>query len=109
MVEPTLVRANAAVGRPVPRLAITLYGPPAVPFAVKVGAVATPLPSVLTITVVTPPGKVPLAPLEGAVNVTGMPLRLVPESFTFACSGVLKALLIAMLCGVPAVARIAYF
>src|SRR5260370_5261684 len=101
MVEPTLVRANAAVGRPVPRLAITLYGPPAVPFAVKVGAVATPLPSVLTITVVTLPGNVPLAPPEGAVKFTGIPLFVLPDSVTAALSAVLKAVLMAALWELP--------
>ena len=43
------------------------------PFAVKVGVVATPLPLVVMFTVVTLPGKVALAPLAGAVKVTTPP------------------------------------
>src|SRR2546427_6177239 len=97
-----LVKANEAVGRPVPIPATTLYDP-AIPLAVKVGAVATPLPSVLT---VADELKVPLAPLPGAVKVTGIPLWVTPDSLTLAFSAVPNALLIVALCGVPAVAVI---
>ena len=51
------------------------------PLAVKVGAVAIPLAFVFT---VAEPEKVPLAPLAGAVNVTGMPLTGLPDSLTVA-------------------------
>ena len=54
-----------------------------------------------------PPAKVPLAPLPdaGAVKVTVAPLTgLPPASLTVTCSGVGYAVLIAVLCGVPAVA-----
>jgi hypothetical protein len=40
-----------------------------------VGAVATPLVLVVTCTVARFPGNVPLAPLEGAVNVTVTPSK----------------------------------
>jgi hypothetical protein len=57
------------------------------------------------VAVVTPPAKVPLAPLDGAVNVTVTPLTgLLNESFTVACSCVAKAVFTVALCGVPAVA-----
>lgn len=46
---------------------------PAVPLAVSGGAVATPLASVTTTTVVAPSAKVPLAPLAGTVKVTSAP------------------------------------
>src|SRR5437588_205943 len=57
---------------------------PAVEFAVKVGAVA--MPDELVTTAGEPP-KTPLAPLEGAANVTIAPdTGLLPASFTVACS-----------------------
>ncbi len=71
--------------------------------AVK-GAVATPLVLVDAVAVAEPP-KVPLAPLAGAVKVTVAPLTgLPPASFTVACKAVAKAVLMAALCGVPALA-----
>jgi len=83
-------------------LATTLYGPPAVAFAVNTAEVATPL--VFVVAVFNPPAKVPLAPLPGAVNVTTTPLtRLFAASRTVACSGIAKAVLTVALCGVPAV------
>ncbi len=83
--------------------AVTVYGPPAVPLAVKTGAVATPC--ALVVALFTPPANVPLAPLAGAVNVTVTPLTgLLKESFTVACSCVANAVLITALWGVPAVA-----
>jgi len=72
-----LVKEKSA-GDSVPATAVTVYGPPAVPFAVKVGAVALPLTSDVAVAVVppfVPPAKVPLAPLEGAVKVTTTPLK----------------------------------
>ncbi len=42
-------------------------------FAVNVGEVATPLALIAMLVVITPPAKVPLAPLAGAVNVTTPP------------------------------------
>src|SRR5215468_4119507 len=56
---------------------------PAMPLAVNVGAFASPLLLVGMLTVVTPPVKVPLAPMVGALKVTlnpGMPLP--KRSFT---------------------------
>ena len=68
----------------------------------KAGAVATPLPFVVTL--VDPP-KVPLAPLPGAANVTVIPLNgWPPESSTVACSAVANAVFTVALCGVPALA-----
>jgi hypothetical protein len=59
-------------------------------FAVKAAEVATPLP--LVTAVFTPPAKVPLAPLPGALNVTVMPLSgFALESRTVACSAEPKA------------------
>ncbi len=55
-------------------VAETVYGPPAVAFAVKVAAVATPFASVIAVvTLERLSAKVPLAPVEGAVKVTSMP------------------------------------
>src|SRR5260221_8529655 len=83
--------------------AVTLYGPPTVPLAVKTAAVATPC--ALVTAVLTPPANVPLAPLVGAVKVTVTPFTgLLEESFTVACSCVANAVLIVALWGVPAVA-----
>jgi len=83
-------------------VAVTVYVP-AMLSAVNAGAKA--IPSAFVAAVVTPPAKLPLAPLAGAAKVTttlftGLP----PTSFTVACSAVAKAVLIATLCGVPAVA-----
>jgi hypothetical protein len=72
-----LVRLKLA-GPTAPAVAATLYGPPAVPLAVNVEAVALPFASVVAVTTVpplVPPAKVPLAPLDGAVNVTTTPLN----------------------------------
>src|SRR5690242_13184022 len=67
--------------------------------------VATPLASVVAVVVAAPFAKVPLAPLPGAVKVTVTPLTgLFPASFAVACRGAANAVLIAALCGVPAVA-----
>ena len=79
-------------------------------FEVKTGAVAKPLEFVVTVAVFPVPGaaNVPLAPVAGAVNVTDAPLTgLPPLSVTLACKFVGNAVLMAMLCGVPALVTIA--
>jgi len=84
--------------------AVTLYVPP-VAFAVNVGAVAFPLASVFTWSVVEPPVNVPLAPEDGAVNVTVAPLTgLLPLSFTVATRFDAKAVVTGALWGLPDVA-----
>jgi hypothetical protein len=99
---PTLfVNAKFADVAPV-ALATTLYGPPAVAFAVNVADVATPL--AFVVAVFTPPAKVPLAPLAGGVNVTTTPLTgLFPESVTVATRGAANAVLIVAFCPEPLV------
>jgi hypothetical protein len=83
-------------------LATTLYGPPAVAFAVNVADVATPL--AFVVAVFTPPANVPLAPLAGGVNVTTTPLTgLFPESVTVATRGAANAVLIVAFCPEPLV------
>src|SRR5260370_868016 len=83
-------------------LATTLYGPPAVEFAVNVADVATPL--AFVVAVFTPPANVPLAPLAGAVKVTVTLLTgLFPVSVTVATNGAANAVLIAVLCPEPLV------
>jgi len=99
---PTLfVNAKFADVAPV-ALATTLYGPPAVAFAVNVADVATPL--AFVVAVFTPPANVPLAPLAGGVNVTTTPLTgLFPESVTVATRGAANAVLIVAFCPEPLV------
>src|SRR5665213_251369 len=80
-----------------PEDAATLYGPPAVALAVK-EAEATPLILVATVIVAVLFEKMPLAPVPGAVKVTltlftGLP----PASLTVTASGLVKAVLIAVL------------
>jgi hypothetical protein len=86
-----LVRLKLAVVATLGVLAVTAYDP-AVALAVKVGAIATPLPLVVAVAVNTPP-KVPLAPPEGAVNVTVAPLTGLPPLVTVACSVAANAVL----------------
>jgi hypothetical protein len=70
--------------------------------AVKTADVATP--DAFVVAVLTPPANVPLAPLAGAVNITITPLtKFPPESLTVTTSGVEKAVLMVVLCGVPLV------
>jgi hypothetical protein len=89
------VKAKFADVAPV-ALATTLYGPPAVAFAVNAADVATPL--AFVVAVFTPPANVPLAPLAGGVNVTMTPLTgLLPASVTVATRGAAKAVLIVVL------------
>src|SRR5258708_40223584 len=67
--------------------------------SVSVGAVATPLPSVVAVAVGEPPKRA-LAPLAGAVNVTVTPAAgLFPASRTVTCSAVPNAVLTTVLCG----------
>ena len=75
--------------------------------AVNVGATATPLLPVVALAVVSPPANVPLGPLDGAANVTGIPLMGFPlESVTVAASAVGNAVFTLALWGVPAEAAI---
>jgi hypothetical protein len=84
--------------------AVTLYGPPAVLFAVN-GAAATPDAFVATVIVAVLLLNTPEAPEPGAVNVTFTPLTgLLRESLTVACSWAANAVPTVALCGVPAVA-----
>jgi len=80
-------------------LAVTEYEP-AVPFAVRVDAVATPLELV---TAVLPLANAALAPVEGTANVTVAPTTgLLPLSRTTTWRFVENAVLMIVLCGVPA-------
>jgi hypothetical protein len=72
---------------------------------VNTADVATPL--AFVVAVFTPPAKVPLAALAGALNVTTTPVTgLLPASFTVATSGAANAVLIVVFCGVPLIAVI---
>jgi hypothetical protein len=83
-------------------VAVTLYGPPAIPSAVNAGATATPCAFVVAVVVLPPPVNVPLAPLGGAVNITATPLIGLPfASVTVANKGIANAVFMAALCGVP--------
>src|SRR5581483_10304694 len=76
-------------------------------FAVNVGATAMPLFPVVAFADITPPGKVPLAPLPGAVKVTDTPLTgFPPASVTVARRAVVNAVPAVVLCGVPPEATI---
>jgi hypothetical protein len=102
-----LVNKKPGLAVIVPTFALTVY-PPVVPLAVNTGAVATPEALVVTIAVLDPPANVPLAPLAGAVKVTVAPETAFPNaSVTVAARLVAKAVWMAALCGVPAVAVIA--
>src|SRR5947207_2167653 len=81
-------------------LADTVYGPPATLFFPTRPSSDLPLP--LVVAVFTPPAKLPLGPVPGAVNVTvTLATGLPPASFTVATSGAANAVLIVALCGVP--------
>ena len=98
-----MVRANVAPAETPATFAVTLYGPPCIRLATN-GVDATPEVLVVTVTVCGAP-KYPVAPLVGAVNVTGTPLTaLPPASFTVADSAVANGSPAAALCGVPPVA-----
>src|SRR6187549_1884918 len=97
----TLVRAKVVLSAPA--VAVTLYEP-AMPLAVKAGAVAMPLALVTTVALA---ANVPEAPVEGAVKVTLTPLSgLLPASATRTCMAVANCVFTVALCGVPAVAVI---
>jgi hypothetical protein len=76
--------------------------------AVKAGDVATPLALVVAVAVfVVVPAKVPLAPVEGALNVTTKPLTgCEPLSSTVVPSGAANSVFTTAVCGVPLVAVI---
>src|SRR5271169_822059 len=94
-----LVSEKFTVVRPV-AAAVTVYGPPAVLFAVN-GADATPDAFVAIVIVAVLLLNTPEAPEPGAVNVTFTPLTgLLPASFTVTASGLAKAVLIVVDCGV---------
>src|SRR6266850_83391 len=98
-----LVSEKFTVVRPV-AAAVTVYGPPAVAFAVN-GADATPDTSVAMVIVVVLLLNTPDAPVPGAVNATFTPeTGLFPASFTVATNGAANVVLIVALCGVPLVA-----
>jgi hypothetical protein len=102
-VPTVLVSEKFTVVSPV-AAAVTVYGPPAVAFAVK-DADATPDPFVATVIVAVLLLNTPDAPDAGAVNVTFTPLTgLLPASLTVTTKGAANAVLIVALCGVPLVA-----
>jgi len=76
--------------------------------AVNAGDVATPLAFVVAVLMfVLVPAKMPLAPVDGAVNVTITPLTgCDPLSSTVATSGAANAVSMVAVCGVPLVAVI---
>ena len=81
-------------------VAVTVYGPPIVPFAVN-GADATPDTSVATTILLILLANNPDAPDPGAVNVTFTPeTGLFPASRTVTAGVLVKAVLITALCGV---------
>ena len=69
--------------------------------AVNVVEVARPLVFVVSVSVVVPLPNVPLAPVEGAVNITETPLAGAPFEVTRATSGFANAVLIVALCPDP--------
>jgi hypothetical protein len=81
----------------VPATAAVTITAPSVPLAVKVDEVATPLALVVSVSVLVPPAKVPLAPVAGAVKTTKAPLTGDPDMVTVATRGVAKAVLSAAL------------
>src|SRR5882672_5530328 len=102
-----LVSEKFTVVRPV-AAAVTVYGPPAVAFAVN-GADATPNPFVATVIVAVLLLNTPDAPDPGAVNVTFTPLLATPPTvtttvaFPAAIAGTCTVMLVALqLLAVPA-------
>jgi hypothetical protein len=88
-------------------LAVTTSAP-IVPFAVNVDDVATPVASVVSVSVFdVVVANVPLAPVAGAVKITNAPLTGDPPIVTVATNGAENAVLSAAVCGVPLVAAIA--
>lgn len=86
-------------------VAVTVKAP-AVLFAVQADEVATPLESVVSVSVA-PPGNAQLAPEAGAVKVTETPLAGVPFEVTVADRAANALPTVTPLCGVPPVAAIA--
>jgi hypothetical protein len=80
---------------------------PAVLLAVKVDEAATPLASVMSVSVGFSFANVPLAPEDGAVKVTCTPLVGIPPVVTVTTSGAENALPVFALCPVPLVAAVA--
>jgi len=76
---------------------------------VNADAVATPSVLVVTVSVAVPPAKVPLAPLEGAVNVTDAPLNGDVPFITVTDNGVAKAVPTVALCVFPPLTAIVVF
>ncbi len=95
-----LVRLKVAAPRPA--WAKTVYAP-AVPLAVKAGAVAKPLASVTTSANCAAPGNVPEAPTAGAEKCTAAPTSGAPRRVSCTCSAMAKGVPTVALCGVPAV------
>ena len=98
------VFCNEKLAVKAPKLAVTMYALELfVLSAVKTGEVAVPAEVVTTVVVVTPPGKVPLAPVVGgAVNVTVSPPTGLPKvSLRMTTNGAANAAPICALCGVP--------
>jgi hypothetical protein len=84
----------------------TVYVPPAVPLAVKVGDVAVPEASDNTVTTLVPPAKVPLGPLLGAKNVTVADITgLLLASRTTATNGAANGVLVRALWPPPLAAE----
>jgi hypothetical protein len=75
-------------------------------FAVKVVDVALPFASVVSVSVAVLLPNVPLAPEDGAVNVTLAPLTGDPPFVTVATRGAAKAAPVCALCELPLVAAI---
>lgn len=96
-----LVRLKPATALTPATLAVTV-NPPAIEFAVNVGAFAMPLAFVAAVAVADPL-KAALAAVAGAANVTSTPLTGFPlASFTRACRAVPNAVFTVALCGAPA-------
>lgn len=94
------VRLKLTVEITPPTEAVTVSAP-IIPLAVYVLEVAVPVESVVSVSVVVPPSKVPLAPVAGAVKVTNAPLKGVLPNMTFATSGAANAVLTAAVCADP--------
>jgi hypothetical protein len=86
--------------------AVTAYAP-AVVFAVNTDELATPFVFVTSTSVFVPFANVPLAPDDGAVNVTFCPITPIPFCVTVAVSGAPNCIPFALDCGDPLVTAIA--
>jgi hypothetical protein len=82
----SLVRLNEAGVAPT-LVAVTLYGPPAIALAIA-GVLAWPLSLITVLKTVTPPLRLALGPLAGAVNVIAPPATgSLPTPVTVASKG----------------------